>query len=301
MIKKIIVINQLGQELELELASPEKSGLAITEISGIGPPKADINLTQILNRAGSIFNSSRVLDRNIILKLRFLEKPTVEHSRLLSYKYFPINQPVTLEFKTDSRNCTILGYIEQNDPNIFSDESGTLISVIAPDPYFVSKTQQRTTFSGNTKRFSFPFSNESLTDKLLILGNVFLNESGLIIYPGDAVVGALIKIHILGTVTNLKLYNSTTRELMLIDSDKLTVIMGSGLTEGDDLEINTNKGFKSVILIRDGIRYNIINALGQSIDWISIIPGDNIIGYTADTNPQFVQMAITNSILFDGV
>jgi hypothetical protein len=301
MIKQINVTNQLGQELELELASPEKSGLAVLEVSGIGPPKADINLTEILSIAGSAYNSARVLYRNVIFKLRFLEHPTIEDTRLLAYKHFPIQQPVTLSFRTDRRDCTIVGYIEQNDPNIFSNEEGTVVSVICPNPYFVSKEKQQTMFSGNAKNFSFPFSNESLTQKLISFGAVFQNETALIVYEGDATVGVMINVHILGNVTNLKIYNSTTRDLMMIDSAKLSVMVGSGLQEGDDLEINTNKGFKSVVLIREGVRHNIINTLGQSITWLSIIPGDNIIGYTADVNPQFVQMSITNNILFDGV
>jgi hypothetical protein len=230
-----------------------------------------------------------------------MEHPSIEDTRLLAYKHFPIQQPVTLDFLTDNRDCSIVGYIEQNEPNIFSDEEGTIVSVICPNPYFVSKAKQQTMFSGNAKSFSFPFSNESLTQKLIQFGAVFQNETALIVYEGDAIVGVMINVHILGNVTNLKIYNSTTRDLMLIDSAKLAFMVGSGLQEGDDIEINTNKGFKSVVLIREGIRHNIINTLGQSITWLSIIPGDNILGYTADVNPQFVQMTIMNSILFDGV
>ena len=47
MIKSITVINPKGESLELDLFHPEKSGLIVKSITGLGPPKANINSTEL--------------------------------------------------------------------------------------------------------------------------------------------------------------------------------------------------------------------------------------------------------------
>lgn len=301
MIRTIHVTNSSGEKLSLELSSPEESGLAVLSVDGLGPSESNINLTEMLTIPGGLFNSSRILSRNILFSLRFLEKPSIEATRLMSYRFFPITEKITIEVVTDTRTGVIDGYVERNDVKMFSDKSGTVISVICPDPFFKGNQVQETTFAGTEKIFEFPFSNESLTVKLLEMGTVFNNETALLNYQGETKTGILIRLHFLDEVINLSLYNSRTRELMRIDSAKLSVILGSPIQAGDDILINTIRGQKSITLTRSGISYNIINALGISTDWIGILPGDNIIGYTADVGGSKVQMIIENYLLFDGM
>ena len=93
MIKKVIVTNYLGESIELELGAPEKSGLFIRNIDGLGPGKASINTTDIASDDGSIFNSARSEQRNIVLTLGCLQvngvTDSIETARQLTYKYFP--------------------------------------------------------------------------------------------------------------------------------------------------------------------------------------------------------------------
>ena len=74
MIKSVKVINYLGESIKLELGAPEKSGLLIRSITGLGAGKANINSTDLSTGDGSVYNSSRVLPRNIVFSLVFLEK-----------------------------------------------------------------------------------------------------------------------------------------------------------------------------------------------------------------------------------
>ena len=78
MIKAITVTNYLGDSIRLDLARPEESGFAVKSITGLGPGKADINTTEISTNDGSLFNSSRLSSRNIVITLGFLWKNTVE-------------------------------------------------------------------------------------------------------------------------------------------------------------------------------------------------------------------------------
>ena len=58
MIKSITVKNYLNDQITLELTRPEKSGFIVESIDGLGPAKANINVTDISTNDGGIFNSS---------------------------------------------------------------------------------------------------------------------------------------------------------------------------------------------------------------------------------------------------
>lgn len=72
MIKSVTVTNYLGESLKMELTNPYDSGIAITDITGIGPGKADINVTELTSSDGSLYNSARLGTRNIVMTLRFM-------------------------------------------------------------------------------------------------------------------------------------------------------------------------------------------------------------------------------------
>jgi len=183
MIKAIGVTNHLNQSLTLELGFPERSGLLVQEIGGLGPSKANINAIEMSTNDGSMYTSARLNARNITLRLKFLAKPTIEDARQLSYKYFPIKKQVRLFIETDNRTCEIYGYVESNEPDIFSNQSGTVISIMCPDPYFYSLKTMATEYSGITPNFEFEFSNESLSEKLIEPGSITTVTMQNIYYP----------------------------------------------------------------------------------------------------------------------
>ena len=302
MIKSITVTNYLGDSLKLELAKPEKSGFIVETMSGLGAGKATINTTEVATNDGSLYNSARVSSRNITLGLRFLFDPTIEDVRQRSYKYFPLKKKVTLQIETDNRLSEIEGYVESNEPDIFSKEEGADISIICPFPFFYSASGDQTTvFSGVEPEFEFPFSNESLENNLLIMGEIQNKTENVVVYEGDVETGVTITIHALGEATNITIYNVSTRESMFIDTVKLASLTGSGIVAGDDIVICTVKGQKSVTLVRQGDRTNILNCLGKNADWFQLSKGDNIFAYTADTGTTSLQFKIENKILYEGV
>lgn len=302
MIKSITVTNYLGDSLKLELTKPEKSGFIVETMSGLGAGKATINTTEVATNDGSLYNSARVSSRNITLGLRFLYDPTIEDVRQRSYKYFPLKKKVTLQIETDNRLSEIEGYVESNEPDIFSKEEGADISIICPFPFFYSASGDQTTiFSGVEPVFEFPFSNESLESKLLIMGEIQNKTENVVVYEGDVETGVTITIHALGEATNITIYNVSTRESMFIDTAKLESLTGSGIVAGDDIVICTVKGQKSIRLVRQGDTTNILNCLGKNADWFQLSKGDNIFAYTADTGTTSLQFKIENKILYEGV
>lgn len=301
MIQNVTVTNYLGESITLELRNPEKSGFLIKEITGLGPVKANINMIDIATKDGSIYNSSKKETRNVVLNLLFVEKPTMEDTRILSYKYFPLGQQVRLLVKTDKREAYVTGYVEKNEPNIFSKEEGTQISIICPDPYFYSTILDDTTFFGVEPLFEFPFENTSLVLPTLEFAKIVHKKENTVYYSGDAPTGVTIAIHALGPVKDLTIYNINTRESMSINSQLLEEMTGASIIAGDDITICTVKGNKTITLLRNGIETNIINALGRNINWFQITKGDNIFSFTASEGDSNLQFSIQSQIIYEGV
>lgn len=304
MIKSITVTNYLGDSIKLELARPELSGFVVESITGLGPGKADINTTDISTNDGSLFNSARLPSRNIVISLKYLWKDSVEDVRQLSYKYFPIKKKLKLLIETDNRLAEIEGYVESNEPNIFSKSENSEISIICPYPFFYSAGKggnNVTVFSGIESSFEFPFSNESLTDCLLEMGSIQNKTDNLIVYNGDSETGITITIHAVGEATNIAIYNTYTREVMKIDTDKIATLTGSGIIAGDDIVICTVKGSKSTVLIRSGQTINILNCMDKNTDWFQLSKGDNVFAYTAESGTSNLQFKIENRSLYEGV
>ena len=301
MIKTVSITNRSGETLVLTLGRPELSGFSIVNIEGLSSPKADINISDVLAIDGGIYNSSRLTPRNIKITVAMHESFSLDDLRVMLYKYLPIKSKVIFGIQTSARNAEIDAYVEANVIQPFSKIQTAEISLLCADPYFRDVNHAVSIFTGTSGGFGFPFSNESLYAKMLEFGTMHIDYSRSIIYTGDAEVGITVSIHANAYVENISLYNTLTNQSMSIDSARIIEITGSGIVSGDDIIIVTTKGYKSVVLIRDGVTYNILNALGRDTDWFSLIQGDNVFVYTADIGFNDIVLMIENDILYEGV
>lgn len=301
MIKSITVTNYLGDSIELVLARPELSGFAIKSITGLGPGKANINTTELSTTDGGLYNSARLPARNIVISLEYLWLDSIEEIRQKSYKYFPIKKKVKLSFLTDNRKAEIEGYVESNDPTIFSKNEGSDISIVCPNPFFYSVEKDTTVFSGVDPMFEFPFGNESLVEGLLEMGSIRNSPDRVVVYNGDAETGMTISIQAIGEVENIAIYNIGTREVMRIDTDKLRTFTGSGIVAGDEIIICTVPGSKSITLRRNGVDSNILNCLDRDSDWLKLSKGDNVLAYTAEKGSNNLHFSIENNVIYEGI
>lgn len=310
MIKSITVMNYLGEYVVLELRNPERSGFLIRSVTGLGPAKATINTTELASSDGGIFNSSRLSGRNIVFSLELLPFPTIEDTRQLSYKYFPIKKRVQIMVQTDNRIGITSGYVEANEPDIFSDQETTQISILCQDPYFYSAESNTTLFSGRESLFEFQFWNDSTTVKTIEFGDIINLTSNSVYYTGDADIGVVLTLNATGAATNVTIFNSYSGESMMIDTDRLTTIMNIGvlpenivhdIIAGDQITISTVKGNKYANILRNGLYTNILNSLDREADWLQLTRGDNVFAYTADTGITNLQFKVENQIIYEGV
>lgn len=307
MIYSFTITNYLGDRIKLELGKPEFSGFLIKSVTGLGPSKANVNTTEVATNDGSMFNSARLSQRNIVFQLVFIDTvygETIEDVRQKSYKYFPLKKNLDLVIETDNRYVRAKGYVESNEPNIFSAQEGTQISIICPDPYFYSAGEDGnnvTDFYSVEPAFEFPFSNESLTEPLLVFGEIQIKTEGVLTYYGDSEIGMMIYIHAIGPASNINIYNTETREVMTINTAKIEMLTGKGIVASDDIVINTSKGEKSITLVREGKSYNILNCLDKNTDWFELVKGDNIFAFTAESGVTNLQFRIENKTIYEGV
>lgn len=304
MIKSVTITNHLDESIKLDLFNPEESGFIIKSIEGLGPVKANINFKELATNDGAIDNSARLSSRNIVMSLQFMESPTIEETRLKSYKYFPIKRNIKFLIETDSRICETIGRVETNVPTIFSNAEGCQISILCPNPYFYSAGENgtnQTIFYGTEPLFEFPFSNESLTEDLIEFSSIENRTEGTIYYDGDAEIGITIQIHAVGEAEGLVIYNTKTREIMRINDDKLKSLMGSGIQAGDEITITTSRGEKGIYMLRSGVTTNILNSLEKPIKWFQLSKGDNTFAYTASSGLTNLQFRIENKVIYEGV
>lgn len=311
MVNAVTVTNYLGESLRLELAHPEKSGIYIKEITGIGPPKADVSITDIATMDGGFYNSARAETRNIVLSIGFWDWGSfkIEDTRHLTYKYFPVKKPVKLVFETDSRKAMIQGYVESNEPNIFSKQEEAQISIVCPYPYFtgVESDENVVEFSSTVSNFYFSFANESLTDPTIVFSTLARYVEYNLFYEGDTEVGLTFTIHASGPATNITIYDLKSGYTMRLDTTKLAALRDSngnlieGIKAQDDIIINTVQGNKYVRLFRNGVYSNILNSLDRNSDWFLLSKGDNLFSYQAESGGENLLFRASYNTLYEGI
>ena len=305
MIKSIKIINFREEELEVSLTSPYETGFIVQKIEDLGPVKADINTTaSVLD--GSMFNSAKLGNRNITLELAFTEEnkrlESIEDLRQKSYKFFPTKKPLILQIFSDNRQLETAGYVESNEPDIFSQKEGCKISIICTDPYYRQVDGNRVTvFNGIEPLFEFPFENDSLTEPLIEFGEIQHRKEVSVLYEGDADSGVLIEMHAIGRVDGINIVNTNTRAHLKINTEKIKSITGSYINKPDTLYLDTRRGHKSLLLLRNGKFINILNCIEKGSDWFTVSKGNNWFAYFCDYGDENLQFKVINDTLYEGI
>ena len=310
MIKSVTAVNFKGESIKMDLFHPESSGFIIIKIDGIGPGKATVTKNDSKVYDGGTITSARLPSRNIKMEIQFLWVNSIEDVRHKSYKYFPLKKPIKLIFETDTRTVEIEGVVESNEPDIFSSEESTNISIICPDPYFYASGENslsKTEFSGINAMFEIPsdagYSNESLTEALTEISTLYIQSERGIMNYGEVDIGVVISIKPLAIVKGiLTISNVTLGQNMSFDLNKIKTITENDFHLGDELVINTLRGKKSVTLVREGKNYNALSCIDTRTDWIYLTSGENTFTYYLNGEGiEDLQFSVTNSILYEGV
>lgn len=212
MIQSVIFTNRFGKTFRCELGdSVSNGGIAITNITGIGPGASDIHVSEIATSDGGLYRSSRNKTRHITFNITLVDYVDdlgyhdAEEARMHVYDFFHIKHKIRAIFVTDKRNLGIYGYVDTLDVAVFSSSETVQISLTCPEYYFyeIGPTGDSITADIPTAgMFEFPFSNESLRNPLIQFGDVDNVCEFVFDYGGDAETGFDIVIEFLGSVVS---------------------------------------------------------------------------------------------------
>lgn len=325
MLKRVVITNYLGETMEYRIdgvQAENPSGLIITNIDGLGPVKADINMTDLTTTDGGLFNSARLQKRNIVIDALFTHASDIDQARLMSYKMFPIKRPLTFYIETgvgdidnpksyhQTRGAFVKGYVESNEPKLFEENTSCRISIVCESPYFESQDRSAYgSFSSVTPLFRFAYKNEGLLPATRF-GEISNMTQKEITYEGDADTGVTVSIYVLGDAQDVEIYNVDTNQKMILDTDKLDSILPSSVVQnrdkfvaGDKIVITTYQKNKTVTFVRDGERFNGLNMIGKDPGWFTLSKGINHYTFKTKTAAEdsHVKIVITAPILYEGV
>lgn len=282
----------------------DESNYQVLSITGLNPPKAQINTSTIAGLDGSKFNSSKLESRNIVITLKI--NGDIEANRIKLYKYFTTKEWCKFYYENDHRNVYIDCRVENFECDLFTNDETAQISLICPQPYFKDMETIIDDISKALAAFEFPFAYgskgatnpqitpDSSTDNAIEFSTIDTSKITNIYNDSESETGVIIKIDVLGTISDIRIKNTQTGE---------SFILKYSFLENDRIVVNTNKGQKSVVLTRNGVTSNLFTAIRKGSTFFQLTIGDNFFGYTADngSNDDLVHITFEHYNVYRGV
>ena len=275
---------------EVLILTQDESRWTVYEITGLNPPGAQINLTNLAGLDGARFNSSKLATRNIVVSLKI--NGEIETNRQELYRFFRTKEACIFYFANANRNVKIAGYVETVECNMFSNMEIMQISIICPYPYFQAVEESETDISNQIRLFVFPFS---INEGEPVPFSEYTNNRIAVVENGsEAETGAVFEVEFTDNVSKLMIYNTERNEHITINYN---------FHDGDRAIISTVKGQKSATLIRNGISRNIFSAVERGSVFLQLLPGENRFSYVADdgASNDDVHITVMFSEIFRGV
>jgi hypothetical protein len=184
---------------------PDTDLFEVRNIDGLGAVKADVNTTPLGSVDRESFVGSTFGKRNIVLTLGMTpdwDDWTVSRLRRLLDRYFMPKFQTHLVFESmEFSPVEIFGYIESNEPNMFSKDPEHQISIICPNPDFTSVASVvingQTDFNplnieyeGNLETgFNLLFKNSADPDpKKITISNTYLTPETFVVDNGAVAI-----------------------------------------------------------------------------------------------------------------
>lgn len=329
MIQSVEIENFLGEHVECVLTNPFGHGLNITNISGLGPEAINLVTQDLAIIDGSVYSTQRKSERNIVITYRFIEAPDIETVRHRTYDLFGLGRWVKLTFNTDHRSLWIEGFVESNEPDIFSDGETSQVSIICPDPWFRANIQNKATLLGveDSEPCGFEFVTDygfEMADRICFserTRKTYSSEDEMPEYrysvynEGDRDVGFVLRF-VCKQETHLShayVINNTTGQMMTLHCSNYRLYK-----PGDIYQINTIPAYKMISIYELGSdnTYKITPALNDIVrdfSWPTLRKGHNSIeialmdsGHEGDylagtTVTDLFELAVIHTPLYEGV
>jgi hypothetical protein len=301
MILAITSVNEAGEVFRIPLSDDPNAEFVVLNATGLGAPPAVINTAGGYSD-GERVNSSRVTMRTIELTIAVPGQGAIENiNRNKLYRHFPIKREIEFRVTTDARTLTTQAWVKTLEYSMFSELQNASITLVVPNAFFTELDLNDTVVDGIEPMFEFPFSNESLTEPMLVMAEIKTQRLLTIAYGGTIETGITVRLDASGDVYGINIFNNTLNQSLRIDTTIIQDMTGTIFTSGDSLFIDTRVGRKSVKLLRLGQITNVLNALNPDVGWITLAEGTNDILFTADNGFENLSGSIEYSTLYQGV
>lgn len=256
--------------LPLNGSRAEADLIQVRNIDGLDPVKAAVSTSPFGAIDGASYTGSSVLTRNIVMTLH--PNPdwdiwSYEALRQLLYSYFMPKRGTRLVFYSDDMDpVEISGVVEGVEVNMFSKDPELVVSIICPDPYFISLNPKVVT--GKAVR-----SGEAPT---------------IINYDGTIETGMKVKI------TTLTTPNPTDIGIQIGDPRITYFGITAGVSSSMYFELNSVPTQKYVqnVDMSNGVITNLLSKvyIQEGAFWPSFEPGENEFKVITNTGNQDWQL-----------
>lgn len=246
------------------LSFPDSPYYDVIITDGLTPANVNVSATELFGYDGAKLLGSQVGVRNIVLDI--ILKSDIEYARQNLYKYFPPNENIRLYLKNENRDMYIDGRVETFEANLYSMKQRPQISIICPQPFFISKENVELSYSEIEAMFTFPFEIPVNMGIEFTAGSGSSNKATF--EGGDVNSGMIFEIKATKTFEN-------GRTLTFTNGSQTMKINDIYMQIGDVLYINTFKGHKQIIIDRN-IAGTVDNGMKYfSGDWLQVTSGTN--------------------------
>lgn len=273
--------NKIGEVLRL---TQDESEFQVVRIDGLNPPNAQINTLSMANIDGARYNSSKLETREIVITIRLNGAGAItEANRQRLYRFFPTKEWCKFYYTNNFRDVFIECYANSVEVSPFDNGQTMQVSLLCPQPYFKSLALIIDDISKELSRFEFPFSfgsngatNPTVqvweeTDDAIPFSEIEMDRVTNVYNNSESECGMIIEIYIVRSVNTITIQNTDTGEFLTLNYQ---------FNPEDKVIINTNKGEKSILLIRSGITSNIFPSLVKGSSFFQLNIGNNYFGYT---------------------
>ena len=282
---KITLENEYGKKLVFnEINSP----FTIVEMDGLNPPEATINTSINANLDGGKFNSSKVNMRSLNIIIAITKN--AEQSRLKLYSVLKIKKYIKMYYESPLRDVYIEGYIEAMPISHFENPQKMTLSILCPQPYFKCAQEIINEASTVKPMLHFPFA--TVKEKPVPFSYTEIVSVFNIANDGDVETGLIIELYARNTVNNPKIFNYKTSEFFGVNFN---------MQAGDVIEINTNKGQKSIRLLREGNYTNLFRNRMKGSTWFELLADENIFTFEAEYGVDNLLVSFKHYNLYEGV
>lgn len=266
-----------------------ESDFQILSVQGLNPPNAQINTSKIAGLDGSKFNSSTMNERNLVIMIKL--RGDIEKNRIRLYSFFRSKEWCKFYYKNNSRDVYIEGYVESVECDLFSNKEIIQVSIICPNPYFKGVEEIIDDISKSLEAFEFPFAINVPGIEFSTVNNSKITN---IFNDSENETGVIITIYVLDSMSKIQIKGTSTGETFTLNYD---------FVKNDRITIDTNKGKKSVSLLRNATTINLFSAVEKGSAFFQLDTGDNFFSYLIDdgTNDGAVQIFFKHYALYGGV